>query len=41
MLALSALGFSEEMARAKVQRVLEADPSVQDTETVVKLALKG
>jgi Holliday junction DNA helicase RuvA len=41
MLALSALGFSEEMARAKVQRVLEAGPSVQDTETVVKLALKG
>ena len=41
MLALSALGFSEEIARAKVQRVLEADPSVQDTETVVKLALKG
>ena len=41
MLALSALGFSEEMARAKVQKVLEADPSVQDTETVVKLALKG
>jgi uncharacterized protein YabN with tetrapyrrole methylase and pyrophosphatase domain len=27
--------------RAAVQRVLEADPSVQDTETVVKLALKG
>ncbi len=41
MLALSALGFSEEIARAKVQRVLESDPSVQDTETVVKLALKG
>ena len=41
MLALSALGFSEEMARAKVQKVLETDPSVQDTETVVKLALKG
>ncbi len=41
MLALSALGFSEEIARAKVQRVLEADPSVHDTETVVKLALKG
>lgn len=41
MLALSALGFSEEIARAKVQAVLEADPSVADTETVVKRALKG
>jgi len=41
MLALSALGFNEEVARAKVQKALEANPSVQDTETVVKLALKG
>lgn len=41
MLALSALGFSEEIARAKVQKVLEADPAVADTETVVKKALKG
>jgi len=41
MLALSALGFSEETARAKVQKVLEADPGVQDVESVVKMALKG
>ena len=41
MLALNALGFNEEVARAKVQKALEANPSVQDVETVVKLALKG
>lgn len=41
MLALSALGFGDEVARAKVQTVLEANPKVADTETVVKLALKG
>lgn len=41
MLALSALGFGDEVARAKVQTVLEANPNVSDTETVVKLALKG
>lgn len=41
MLALGALGFSEEIARAKVQKALEADPSVDDVETVVKMALKG
>lgn len=41
MLALSALGFGDEVARAKVQAVLEANPNVSDTETVVKLALKG
>lgn len=41
MLALSALGFGDEAARAKVQAVLEANPNVSDTETVVKLALKG
>ncbi len=41
MLALNALGFSEEIARAKVQKVLEEKPDVQDVETVVKLALKG
>ena len=41
MLALSALGFGDEVVRAKVQAVLEANPNVSDTETVVKLALKG
>ena len=39
MLALSALGFSEEVARAKVQQVLAADPSLADTETILKKAL--
>jgi len=39
MLALGALGFSDDSARAKVQAVLEADPAVADVETVVKRAL--
>lgn len=41
MLALTALGFSDEVARAKVQAVLAEDPKAADTETIVKLALKG
>ena len=41
MLALSALGFSEEIARAKVQQVLAADPSLSDTETILKKALSS
>ncbi|MGN0852496.1 MAG: Holliday junction branch migration protein RuvA [Kiritimatiellia bacterium] len=41
MLALTALGFGEDVARAKVQAVLEADCAVSDTETVVRRALKG
>ena len=41
MLALSALGFSEEVARAKVQQVLAADPSLSDTETILKKALSS
>ena len=41
MLALSALGFSEEVARAKVQQVLAADPSLADTETILKKALSS
>lgn len=41
MLALTALGFSEEIARAKVQRVLEAQPELVDVEAIIKLALKG
>ena len=40
MLALSALGFSEEVARAKVQQVLAADPSLSDTETILKKATR-
>ena len=41
MLALTALGFSEDTARQQVQRVLEADPSVSDTETLIRRALAG
>ena len=41
MLALSALGFSEDKARRMVSGVLEACPDVSDTETVVKKALGG
>ena len=41
MLALTALGFSEDTARQQVQRVLEADPSISDTETLIRRALAG
>ncbi len=41
MLALAALGFSEEIARAKVQKVLATEPSLADTETIVKKALSA
>ena len=41
MLALSALGFSEEIARAKVQQVLAADPSLSDTQAILKKALSS
>ena len=41
MLALTALGFSEDTARQQVQRGLEADPSVSDTETLIRRALAG
>lgn len=39
MLALAALGFSEDIARAKVQRVLEDNPNLADVETIIKKAL--
>ena len=39
MLALAALGFGEEAARAKVQAVLEDDPDLADVESVIKKAL--
>lgn len=39
MLALAALGFSEEIARAKVQNVLAQDPALSDTQTILKRAL--
>jgi len=41
MLALTALGFTEELARAKVQKVLDAEPSLADVETILKRALAG
>ena len=41
MLALSALGFSEEVARTKVQQVLAADPSLSDTQAILKKALSS
>ena len=39
MLALGALGFGEDVARAKVQAVLEEDPGLSDVEAVLKKAL--
>lgn len=41
MLALTALGFTEDTARQQVQRALEADPSVADAETLIRRALAG
>jgi len=41
MLALAALGFTDDKARKMVSDVLEADPQVADTETVIKRALGG
>ncbi len=41
MLALTALGFTDDKARKMVSDVLEADPHVADTETVIKRALGG
>lgn len=39
MLALTALGFSEDIARAKVQQVLDGEPGLADVETILKRAL--
>lgn len=41
ILALSALGFSEETANKMVTQVIQANPAVADVETVVRLALSG
>ncbi|MBO7482417.1 MAG: Holliday junction branch migration protein RuvA [Kiritimatiellae bacterium] len=41
ILALSALGFSEETANKMVSGVIAANPDAKDTETVVRLALSG
>lgn len=39
ILALSALGFNEETANKMVTQVVQANPSVSDVETVIRLAL--
>ena len=39
MLALTALGFSEDIARAKVQQVFDGEPGLADVETILKRAL--
>ena len=41
MLALAALGMSEETAREKVQRVLEEEPDVRDVEIIIRKSLSG
>ena len=41
MLALTALGFTDDKARKMVSDVLEADPQIADTESVIKRALGG
>lgn len=41
MLALAALGFGEDVARAKVQKVLEEEPGLADVETILKKALSS
>ena len=41
MLALAALGFSEDIARAKVQKVLDEEPALADVEMILKKALSG
>ena len=41
ILALSALGFSEEAANKMVSQVVAAHPEAKDTEAVIRLALKG
>jgi Holliday junction DNA helicase RuvA len=41
MLALTALGFSEDKAQKMVSDVLESDPQISDTESIIKKALGG
>ena len=41
MLALTALGLGEDVARAKIQRVLDANPDLADVEAILKIALSG
>jgi len=41
ILALSALGYSEETSNKMVSDVLEADPDCRDVETIIRAALSG
>ncbi len=41
MMALGALGYGEDEARRRVQQALEKDPTVGDTQTLVRRALSG
>lgn len=41
ILALSALGFSEETANKMVTKVIQENPSIADVETLIRLALSG
>ena len=41
ILALTSLGFSEEVANKMVSKVLASDPAVKDAETLIRLALSA
>ena len=41
MLALTALGFTEDVARQQVQKVLEENPAIKNTEDIIRRALSG
>ena len=41
ILALTSLGFSEEVANKMVSKVLASDPAVKDAETLIRLALSS
>ena len=41
ILALTALGFSDEAANKMVSQVVAANPDAKDTEAIIRLALKG
>ena len=41
ILALSALGFSEETANRMVSGVVAKNPDVKDVETIIRMALSG
>lgn len=41
MLTLAALGFADDVAKKMVEKALAAHPEANDTESIVKLALKG